>query len=96
MLVDFLELHVASFRDYRVAKGGDQEKRRRMKDLVRAASIEEHKPEEEGQLVPQLFVRGQPCDHCVLVLTGRLKVVATDENFVSEAGPYRILGAEGE
>ena len=88
VLVDFVDLHVSSFRDYR-SQGGEHEKRRRMKELVRAASIEEHKPEEEGQLVPQLFVRGQPCDHCVLVLTGRLQVVATADNFVSEAGPYR-------
>lgn len=65
-----------------------------MKELVRACSIEEHRPEDEDQLVPQLFVRDQPCDHCVLVLTGRLQVVATAENFVSEAGPYKIIGSE--
>jgi hypothetical protein len=92
VLVDFLALHVGAFRNM------DRGVMGRLQELVQACSIEAHKldPETEtGDFTnPELYTRHQPAAYCVLVLTGRLQVVATDDGFVSEAGPYKTLAAE--
>ena len=41
-----------------------------------------------------LFRKGESCDYMILVLTGKLIVLAGRDRFRSEAGPWTILGAD--
>jgi hypothetical protein len=38
-----------------------------------------------------IYTAGHQTDVCTLVLTGRLKIVAGVEGFISEAGPFSVL-----
>lgn len=41
-----------------------------------------------------LFRKGEISDHMILVLTGKMIVLAGRDRFRSEAGPWTILGAD--
>ncbi len=47
-----------------------------------------------GSLTPEqqeIYTAGHQTDTCTLVLTGRLKIAAGVEGFISEAGPFSVL-----
>ena len=97
-VVLFLCLHVDAFKrvtDLVVTEGkvsdgnGGQVSLTRVRELLAACTVEDCDVVPENERVPavqrQLYTAGQSTETCTLVLTGRLKIVAGVEGFVSEA-----------
>mmetsp|Transcript_17252 Transcript_17252/g.56065 ORF Transcript_17252/g.56065 Transcript_17252/m.56065 type:complete len:874 (-) Transcript_17252:45-2666(-) len=59
-------------------------------DLKRASKAHADKPRSEDVV----FERAEPADYAVLVLSGKLSVLAGKDKFRAEAGPWTVLGAD--
>jgi hypothetical protein len=95
-VVSFLCLHVEAFRkvtdlavvDGRICDGEDGKvSLSRVREMLGVCPVEEldlghHR---------EVYTAGNQTDTCTLVLTGRLKIIAGVEGFMSEAGPFSVL-----
>jgi len=59
-------------------------------DQKRSAEVGDSEPDE----VDWFYKKGQPADYMIMVLMGKVAVMAGRDNFRSEAGPWSVLGAD--
>eukprot|EP00512_Aurantiochytrium_limacinum_P003877 CAMPEP_0171496948 /NCGR_PEP_ID=MMETSP0958-20121227/6989_1 /TAXON_ID=87120 /ORGANISM="Aurantiochytrium limacinum, Strain ATCCMYA-1381" /LENGTH=732 /DNA_ID=CAMNT_0012031115 /DNA_START=408 /DNA_END=2607 /DNA_ORIENTATION=- len=57
-----------------------------VQDLVKDLVVLELMPNE------RLYIKGKPLTHCTLLLSGKMGIVSGTEGFVSDAGPWSVIG----